>query len=676
LERTPLAGPGKRLTGAEGVEMLKHIARHGFVLCEHGKTNAAGDVDKEAGMLVCVLRNAGRKESRILFAKPLGALIKPEAKTATIPKPGNRKVAMIDIEQPDEKTYTAKYGWWVERGEDLVIFAGRHTVDTLIATIDKKQPSAVDHPVRAELAKPSGEFQPVFVGFVDVEKFPSVANNPTIPTQLKPPTLKDIGLEGLNRIDYRWGFEDRSIMSELRFSAPAPRKGWLALMDLQPPFGPKSLPSVPAAIDGFTIFSFDVKGWLEQSLATAKEQKGTSSEGLEKFEKRFKKETRLRFREDVLGKIGPRMVAFSTPTKASSSPFALFGQNGFQVPKVVLMAELKDPAAIGKAFDDIMIFANREIDKQFSQLSGVAAAQVKSGSGRGSGAPKFKATNPKTYSLSLPTAIAALTNLNLTVAVGKKHLVIATAADAAKKALALEASSEGRWKPSGAMPDLLDRLPEKMTLLQVQESTETLPKALAGLPAAAQALASSIAGTEAPGASAGAGAPGVAAASPPPASGGESEGRRGRGKRGGGPMVLGPSASTGAAAGGAAGAPGAPGAPAPASAPGGTGSAAASGPILVDPAKTPSADAIKPFMFPSTAAMTVDHEGVQVISREAFPDLGSMFASVTAFRTSQQMAKAMAEGRSVLPPGMAAQPAPPGAAPPRGGGGGGNLAEP
>ena len=64
--------------------------------------------------------------------------------------------------------------WWPEKN-DLVIAAPYPPVaDAIIAALDGKAPSAVDHPLVQELKKPEGTFEPVSVAFVDTAGCPDI----------------------------------------------------------------------------------------------------------------------------------------------------------------------------------------------------------------------------------------------------------------------------------------------------------------------------------------------------------------------------------------------------------------------------------------------------------------------------------------------------------------------
>ncbi len=43
--------------------------------------------------------------------------------------------------------------------------------------------------------------------------------------------------------------------------------------------------------------------------------------------------------------------------------------------------------------------------------------------------------------------------------------------------------------------------------------------------------------------------------------------------------------------------------------------------IHIDPAKVPKADEVRPLLFPGSMALSVDANGIQFVSREAFPNV-------------------------------------------------------
>lgn len=81
--------------------------------------------------------------------------------------------------------------WWIEKG-DLVF---SDDPDTVLAVIDGKSPSAIDHPIRTALARSSDGFQPALVGFLEMASLPPM-----------PSDAVKLGLNGIKRFEFVWGF--------------------------------------------------------------------------------------------------------------------------------------------------------------------------------------------------------------------------------------------------------------------------------------------------------------------------------------------------------------------------------------------------------------------------------------------------------------------------------------
>ncbi len=79
-----------------------------------------------------------------------------------------------------------------------MILTGNNKVDEILAVIDGKRPSAVNHPLRAELTKPESGFEPVAAGFLDMAALPPL-----------PPEAVKLGLDGVKRIDATVGLPGR-----------------------------------------------------------------------------------------------------------------------------------------------------------------------------------------------------------------------------------------------------------------------------------------------------------------------------------------------------------------------------------------------------------------------------------------------------------------------------------
>jgi hypothetical protein len=631
--------PNRSVTGADVVGLIKYLARSGFLFAVYGDPSNPND-----GHAMLVIRGAARKENRPIAAKLLGGLMGQGAKTQKLSK-GERSI--VEVVPPAGE----KSAWWTEKDDLIYLPDSGGDVDAVLATIDGKAPSAVDLPQRLALSQPEGPFRPVGGTFVDLAALSRVDQEGS----------RAIAQLGLKEVQFRWGFDGPAILSATRVVAPSPRQGPLAVFD-QPTFDHRTLPPMPAGIDGFTALSIDLLKTYEQIAAMVRQSNPQAAPQLDAFEDRVKEKTKRDFRQDILAALGPKLAFYMLPSKApaaappSANPFAALMGAGLQVPKMALIIELKDPARFGRTLEDLRNYANKELA---SAMPAPEAAQAKGAApprpGRrpaaspgsaGANVPRFEMRSagtegePRSYVLKLPTQFAAMTNLNLTVSMGRKHLVIASAEDTARAALALETKPEGRWAPSGDLAASLARLPEgRLIYLNVSDPSRTMPEALASLPMTLEAISSGIASAGQgglPGMPPGmAGLPGAApprmAAMPPGAA--QRAGRSGSGRPGfsagadgpgglGGPppganssgninrRKLGPAGSdpSPAAAGGpGAGRPGAPGAFS----------------LKLDPANAPDPEELRALLFPGSAALAVDEQGVLLTTRSSFPNITS-----------------------------------------------------
>src|SRR5262249_11967043 len=147
---------------------------------------------------------------------------------------------------------------------DLVFVPGPpQNADLIIDVLDGKRPNAIDHPIRAALAKTENGLAPVGVGWVDFAAWPGSKN-----TQIDT-LLSRLDLRGLQRIEVREGFQDDALVRITRLVAPSPRQGLLALFD-QPRFDKEALPPMPQGLTGFTVLSVDAAKAFDALMALVK----------------------------------------------------------------------------------------------------------------------------------------------------------------------------------------------------------------------------------------------------------------------------------------------------------------------------------------------------------------------------------------------------------------------
>jgi hypothetical protein len=650
-QAAPRGPDGPKLTGDDANALATHLFHRGFVV------GIAPQPGKPKPATVVVFRDAFDPSIRSALVRFLGASGMTAPGMKLVDKPGGRRVA-LDPNDPDS-------GWWVEGGKHLVI-ADR--VDAVIAGIGGDA-TAATLPLRKELLAEGSGFRPVGVAFADLKRL--------LPPGTAPATLA--GFESVERLDYRWGFEGPYLRKELRVVAPAPRKGLAAVMD-QPAFTIEDLPPLPANLTGFTVAAVEPDQVYAQIEAVATAMGGPeAAKAFDRAEAAVKKATRKDLRADILSQIGPRVAVYTLPEKGGVSGMlsSVTPKVGLQVPKFAAFVELKDPKRFGGTIAELIGVLNEQLEA-LTAAGGAAPA-----GGRKPQAPEFRMTSPEppTWILSLPPQLAALTNAKLTIVLGKRHLIVASAPDLARDALALEGKSEGRWAPTGALGQAIEGLPGKTIFLQVSDPSDALPPKVAQLPETVQqilALLATSASARAPGAMAGAGgAPGAAGAGGGPGpitEGGGRRGPQGASAGGGSPGPItegggrrGPQGASTGGPGPGQPPPGGPGLPgAPGQPPGGGAAPPAGGAnpfaalagvqINIPEDKKPDAKSIRAFLAPGAAVATVDDLGLTLISRESFPDVSdSGSLGLSSLLTRGALARPPAAGSN--PPGGPGAPA-------------------
>jgi hypothetical protein len=653
LDKTLTLYPEHRLDGAQLVTLIEHAANSGFVLAIHA--NPKNSENPLRGTLV--VRNAAGKDLRALSARAMGWIM-GDAKAKPELRDGRTMVIVPPSAAAGSSTGSSPgWVWWAEK-EDLVIsFPGPSSADPIVAALDGKTPTVVEHPLALTLSKPEGSFQPVCIAFADT------ANCPAIPGRLTE-LLHTIGADwGVQRIDARLGFDGDSLMTVTRVTAPKPRKGPFALFD-QPTFEASAVLPLPAGVDSFLALTLKPAQVLETLYAT--DTSDTIKNEVEELSKEIRRGGKIDIEKDLLAHLGPKITVFLAPERSAatndeSAESAL--KKGFNLlaltsviqsalPKLTVVAEVDNPEHFGKALDAVVFAANRSLRARAHEMAEqerATAGDQAEGQDRPAGrpgttqagragsrtkrqrsaeetpAPHFASTGQQfAYVLTTPhdsPLKLGPSNFRPTIQLVGKHLVISTSGDAVKTALG--ALKQKEWKPSEEVQKACAELPKQLIALLVNDVRDGLSSTLASWPGTLQSTVNTAIALSRP----------KAAESGPAATPGEQlqPGRRasmaGRapGRAVGASGVLGRAAMAGGPASeGERGGPPSPGNPG--SPPGSSGSSGSTGDDMiqlnVDAAKLPKADDLKKLLSASTAFINLSDEEVRLTTRTAFPNLG------------------------------------------------------
>jgi hypothetical protein len=531
--------PGHKLGGKEIVTLLEHAAHHGFAMGIYLKATSS---DKIGDFLkvTMVLRDGASKPIRALSSRLMGTFWS-EGRPRLEQKQG-RTVVVIPTPEAAAATVVKSQGdsWWAEKDDLVVCSTYPSGADLIFGALDGKVPSVLDHPVMQDLAKKEGTFEPVCIGFLDVAACPKNG-------KATEPFQKMVDVAGIQRLAFRWGFDDEGLTQEVRIVAPKPRKPYLALFD-QPGFDAKSLMPLPQAIDSFVQLAVDPNALIDSIAQLAPE--GTVKAKVDEFAESIRTSGKIDFRKDFLGRIGPRMVLYMAPDKSAAVNAGSFQTEWLQgltaqagVPtswlssKLTLVAEITEPKTFGRTLEGAINALNHELTRETSDRlrdaekdeaktgdgPGAAAGAPPAGGrvGRGGGrggstrkrasatnlAPRFVpmvggTSNVDVGSGASPDRLAFIlktpsesplklgpANFYPVIKLDGSFLAISVSSDAADEAL--KAAKQKRWQPSEDLQKAAEHLPAKVVVLAVSDSREIMPDVLASLPGRLQILINS-----------------------------------------------------------------------------------------------------------------------------------------------------------------------------------------
>jgi prepilin-type processing-associated H-X9-DG protein len=551
--------------GRELVALGKHLMLSGFAV---GINRAGGE-----GLPRClglVIRGGARDVPRTTFERFLRAGVTPRSRIRPVEKPGGRTVQVL------EQTPGRATAWWSE-GDDLVVsLVSSSGVDAILGALDGREPSAVDHPTRLALKKgeDASGFDPVGLAFFDMAALPPL-----------PREAAGLGLDRIERFDYRWGFHGTAIQSILGAVVPSPRAGIPALFD-QPTFDVRHLPPLPGGLSGFTVFSLDALRLYDQADAAIRVIDPRATQPLGAINAMVKGFGGLNLRDDLLAHLGSRVVLYTVPTRINAPPNVLAGVAHALAfaPRSSVVIEVKDPKGIERALEAIARELNKPVPVAPDQGS-TFSLSLNMGSMQRMKGPDVGYVFPPSSSFTFPMG------MRQTMLLGRKTLVWGMSPVTARRARDLAERPDAQGLPPGdPLAAALDNLPGRLTFLSVSDERQSiLPDVLVSvpnlidLPTAMESLA--VIGFEF-----GVDLTGLRAfpSEVPPA--------------------VDPFQS----------APPTPAVPATGKPPGGRDPAPTP---AFDPELIPEPDDLRPFLSTSVSVLAVDERGIRFISREALPTI-------------------------------------------------------
>ena len=621
--------PGNGLNSQEQLALIKHLLGSGFIYGVQSEKN-----NPVTGGMVLVFRDAFLEENKAIFARLLVHQMTPGGKPTLTDKPGGRRIAVMPT------AAGAQSAWWVEDRRDLVICVPDLFVNQVINSLDGKTPNAEADPRRAKLSQSTAGIEPIGWAFADLKALSSSAQATTLVSNPLPGAagIEALGLDQVRSFQMKWSIEGKAMRTDVDIEAPAPRAGLLGFLN-QRGFETKEIPSLPENFDSFGMMSLNTQKMFKdfQSIASKMGQQEMLAQ-VDAVIKDFEKVAKLDLQKDLLGNLGPYVTFHTQPQKKAGLPAMLGAVNpllgGAQIPRLTVLFDIKDTKAANKSLTKLMAYANKQLATMAlpggnapeaapgqGRVAGrnppAGPSTTKGGAGKGAGSnPKtvqsnqirMTASDPLTYQFSLPEPLSTMLGVKPTAILGNRRLILAISPDLATQSYKLEKETAETETPSGEFGEAVANLPGKLIYLQASDPRETLPKAIAGLPLSLNATFNQL-------------------------------------FRGSGPPAMVPSGNSippGAGPGGLQGAN-----------PTNPQEAASPFKIEIDPSKLPSAESIRPLLFPGASAVSVDDSGVHWVSRQAFFDVNIVNTSFLAgfLQGFQRTAGAKAGPGSELTPG-------------------------
>ncbi len=224
--------------------------------------------------------------------------------------------------------------WLVDKG-DLII-ASKMKPQDILEREAAGHPLASDHMIRKHLEEPENGFETFATGFIDFGVFA--------------PDEIEVGFEGLKWLGLRWGFQGDALLTRFRVEAPAPRTGWMTLLD-QPAFGVDSLPPLPGELTHVSVLSIDLTKAYDLASHLLKDESipadgNPAGAGL-------LARHQVDLRNDILAHLGPKLAFFvearPAEDQATAAAVLMSHLTGFG-----FTAETRDEAAAVRGVESLI----------------------------------------------------------------------------------------------------------------------------------------------------------------------------------------------------------------------------------------------------------------------------------------------------------------------------------
>ncbi len=507
---------GNRVNAAEFIPLGERIIRQGFAVAYY----------EEAGgtSIVFVLNGLGIKESRARFERFVQFELSPDepaiafpvlpqvpasdlAQAKELPRPKRfRGRDLYRIEDHDNAgdEHTARWVWWFE-GNDLIVVSGsidelgdvsqkaekagsgRNPVVAVLDTIEGKQPNVSTHPGHVAALAEGGDltgFEPDGMFFVESRNplGKGVLSDLRDRFEFLPGTKEKasefdvfdaLDISRARRIVGRWGFRSKSLVTDIRFEAPAP---WSGLLGLLKPAGFRKdrLPPIPRGMGAFAVGSFvhgDIRGATASlvPLLKAKDRQGFTA-----LEEMIRNGTSQRARQDLLRHIGPTGCVFAAPGGSKDTVDSTVAS---------YLIAVDDAPAVGKALDELASQINNYY-RGLKDGGGAGDANEADGSQPAIALERLPAPD-RGYRLTSPTGLISwiTEDQQPTILLGESFIAISNNPVLARAAIAAESRPADRWVPTGELMKLFESLPTNVAFLFVGNPRDSFwPETIANLP--------------------------------------------------------------------------------------------------------------------------------------------------------------------------------------------------